>query len=129
MTGAAPEAREAYRIGVIADTHGLLRPEIFEIFEGVTLILHAGDFGNERILAELEAIAPVAAVAGNVDGVPQARWPSRRELETPAGRIAMTHGHLPSAPSTDLELMARSFSKFRPDIIVFGHSHIPYLGE
>ena len=56
------------RLGVIADTHGLLRPEVFEVFAGVDHILHAGDIGPLDILTELEAIAPVTAVFGNTDG-------------------------------------------------------------
>ena len=56
------------RLGVIADTHGLLRPEVFEVFAGVDHIIHAGDIGPLDILTELEAIAPVTAVFGNTDG-------------------------------------------------------------
>jgi len=55
------------RLGVISDTHGLLRPEVFEVFKEVDHILHAGDVGKPEILIELEAIAPVTAVYGNVD--------------------------------------------------------------
>ncbi|MEO8637124.1 MAG: metallophosphoesterase family protein, partial [Gemmatimonadales bacterium] len=56
------------RLGIIADTHGLLRPEVFEVFREVDLILHAGDIGPAALLTELEAIAPVTAVYGNTDG-------------------------------------------------------------
>ena len=56
------------RIGVISDTHGLLRPEVFEAFKSVDHILHSGDIGGEDVLDELRAIAPVTACAGNVDG-------------------------------------------------------------
>ena len=56
------------RIGVIADTHGLLRPEVFEVFREVDHILHAGDVGPASLLEELETIAPVTAVYGNTDG-------------------------------------------------------------
>src|ERR1700757_364499 len=55
-------------IGVISDTHGLLRPEAIEALKGVDRILHAGDVGDPDILRELEKIAPVTAVRGNVDG-------------------------------------------------------------
>ena len=55
------------KIGVISDTHGLVRPEVYKAFEGVDLILHAGDIGTMDVIIELEAIAPVKAVAGNVD--------------------------------------------------------------
>ena len=56
------------RLGVIADTHGLLRPEVFHAFAEVDHILHAGDLGPLDLLTELEAMAPVTAVYGNTDG-------------------------------------------------------------
>ena len=55
-------------IGIISDTHGLLRPEVYEAFHHVDRIIHAGDIGNENILQKLENIAPVTAVRGNMDG-------------------------------------------------------------
>jgi len=119
-----------YRIGVISDTHGYLHPDVFSIFEGVDLILHAGDVGGVDVLTELEAIASVQAICGNVDGPPDARLrPLTRELETPAGRIAMVHGHLPQAPSTNLEMVVDFFKGFQPQIIIYGHSHIPKLEQ
>jgi putative phosphoesterase len=117
-----------YRIGVISDTHGYLHPQVFDLFEGVDLILHGGDVGDDSLLIELETIAPVRAVSGNVDGRPDARRrPLTQEIETPAGRIAMTHGHLSGAPSTELDRMVASFSEFHPDIVIYGHSHVPKL--
>lgn len=116
-----------YRIGVVSDTHGRLRPEVFELLAGVDLILHGGDVGGDHLLTELEAIAPVKAVTGNVDGHPTPDRPLEQRLETPAARIAMAHGHLPEAPSTDLTRMAAHFADFHPDVIVYGHSHIPKL--
>lgn len=117
-----------YRIGVISDTHGRLSSRVFEIFKDLDMILHAGDIGSEDVLDALEIIAPVSAVAGNVDHIPPPHnSPMIRELETPAGRIGMTHGHLPSAPSSNHAKLVRHFSKFKPAIIVFGHSHIPCL--
>ncbi|MBI3736903.1 metallophosphoesterase family protein, partial [Candidatus Sumerlaeota bacterium] len=102
-----------YRIGVISDTHGLLRPDVFEIFRGVDLILHAGDIEGDDLLAELETIAPVQAVSGNVDfPTREGLRPMTRRIETPAGRIAMTHGHLDRAPSTRPDLMAEFFADF-----------------
>lgn len=54
-------------IGIISDTHGLVRPEVYEAFEGVDLILHAGDIGSLDVIIELEPVAPVRAVVGNID--------------------------------------------------------------
>lgn len=116
-----------YRIGVISDTHGWFHPSLPDVFEGVDLIIHGGDVGGDEILDRLEAIAPVHAVSGNVDGPPTERRPERRELETPVGRIAVTHGHLPGAPSTDRARLVAAFTDFKPRVVIYGHSHIPKL--
>jgi putative phosphoesterase len=106
------------RIGLIADTHGLVRPEIFGAFEGVTQILHAGDVGGRAVLKELEAIAPVHAVYGNVD------MPGDPDLEpalhvTLGGRtIHVSHGHELGSPTP-----ARLLIRYDADIIVYGHTH------
>ncbi|MCL5271715.1 MAG: metallophosphatase family protein [bacterium] len=119
-----------YRIGVIADTHGFVHPKVFDVFIGVQLILHAGDIGNEAVLDELETLAPVRAVSGNVDGVPDSRRrPMTQRLETPAGRIAVIHGHLAKANAGDAEALLAYLRPFKPDIVVFGHSHVPYCGQ
>ena len=59
--------RNSYRLGLISDTHGLLRREAVEALRGSELIVHAGDVGNPKILEELRKLAPVVAVRGNVD--------------------------------------------------------------
>ena len=119
-----------YSIGVISDTHGRLDPQVFTLFEGVDLIVHAGDIGGDDLLIELGAIAPVQAVSGNVDFPPdRATRPLWRTLKTPAGRIAVTHGHRAESPSTGLDMMHAYFRDFLPDIIIYGHSHVPKLEE
>ena len=81
------------RLGVISDTHGLLRPEVFEVFSGVDHILHAGDVGPLDILSELEAIAPVTAVYGNTDGFDiRAKLPHVAEVRLDGFDIVVTHG-------------------------------------
>ena len=65
---AAQRGAALMRLGVIADTHGLLRPQVFDAFAEVDHILHAGDLGSLDLLTELEALAPVTAVYGNTDG-------------------------------------------------------------
>lgn len=110
----------ATRIGLISDTHGKLRPEVFPIFEGVLRILHAGDVGGAEILAELEAIAPVTAVFGNTD-----RWELRRALPQIAivheagRRIVVVHGDVLGSP-TPARLVAAHPGV---DVIVYGHTH------
>ena len=111
---------EVAEIGVVSDTHGLLRSELFGLFEGVDLVLHGGDVGDPAILASLEAVAPVEAVWGNVDG-----WEVRdRTSEVRRGEIAglgwaVIHGH--QVP--DYDRLPHRF----PDagLIVHGHSHVP----
>jgi uncharacterized protein len=109
------------RVGLISDTHGRVRPEVFEVFEHVDLILHAGDVGGPGVLVELAAIAPVRAVAGNVDPV-DGGLPSTLDIELEGVRVHVSHGHEVGAP-TPLRMAARS----EADIIVFGHTHKPLV--
>lgn len=112
------------RLGIISDTHGLLRPEVFEAFRGVDQILHAGDVGPDSILVELEAIAPVTAVYGNTDGWDlRARLPQVASLELDGFRIVVTHGDQFGSPSP--EKLHAAFPE--AEIIIFGHTHQPLL--
>lgn len=108
------------RIGLISDTHGHLRPEVFERFSGVERILHAGDVGGGAILDDLSALAPVEAVWGNTDGwaVRAAARPSL-EVELEGLCFAVSHGHLVS----EFDRLVDEFPA--ADIIVHGHSHVP----
>jgi putative phosphoesterase len=112
------------RIGVIADTHGLLRREVFEVFAEVDHILHGGDVGTESILDELQAIAPVTAVYGNTDGSAlRSKLPRVARVELDGFTIIVTHGDQFGSPTPE-KLQAEY-----PDaeIIVFGHTHRPLL--
>ena len=112
------------RLGVISDTHGLLRPEVFDAFAGVDQILHAGDVGSVDVLLELETIAPVTAVYGNTDGFELRSTLSKAAtLQLDGFDIVVTHGHQFGSP-TQAALNAAF-----PDaqIIVFGHTHRPLL--
>ena len=112
------------RLGVISDTHGLLRPEVFDAFEGVDHILHAGDVGNPGILSDLKALAPVTAVYGNTDGVELRRMlPQVATLDLDGFDIVVTHGDQLGSPTP--EALQSAF----PDaqIIVYGHTHRPLL--
>ena len=127
MTGAETEAAggsEEVVIGLISDTHGLLRNEVYGAFEGVDEILHAGDIGDPAILDELEVIAPVQAVYGNVDGWDVRRRVSERvELERAGQRLVMIHGHQYGSPK--VEVLARDFPS--ASVIVYGHTHQPLI--
>jgi putative phosphoesterase len=111
-------------IGLISDTHGLLRNEVYRVFEHVDEIIHAGDVGDPSILTELEVIAPVHAVFGNVDGREvRDRVGETVELERLGHRIAVVHGHQWGSPRADDLLDAY------PDfsVIVYGHTHQPLV--
>ena len=104
-------------LGVISDTHGLLRPEAIEALRGVSLILHAGDVGAPEILVELRKIAPVTAVRGNVDhGSWASGLPTSEVLEIEGVSIYMLHG----LAELDLNPEAAGFG-----VVVYGHSHVP----
>ncbi len=112
--------------GLISDTHGYVHPDLFTIFEGVEAILHAGDVGGEHVLQELEAIAPVFAVAGNMDVV-SARMPPMRVVTLDFGVAVITHSHL--IPQRDLAGLVKHFKAQDPRLIVYGHTHIQYCAK
>lgn len=107
----------AERVGLISDTHGMLRPEVFEAFRDVDAILHAGDVGPDEILDELSAIAPVYAVQGNTDPIDNPRLPESRQFELAGKRIHLSHGHEVGAKPITL------LAAYDADIIIYGHTH------
>ena len=112
--------RSAIRIGVITDTHGLFDPAIRRHFRGVDHILHAGDIGDRSVIEQLEQIAPVTAVSGNVDDE-QSGYPSEAVIELAGRRIAIRHILYESGKLTK---DGRAFlDREQPDICVFGHTH------
>lgn len=111
-------------IGVIADTHGLVRAEVHQALAGVYLILHAGDVCGDEILEELGIIAPVAAVAGNCDPVDHPRLPSRIDRTIEGVRIHVSHGHELGVPRPDKLLAA-----YDADVIIYGHTHVPLVNR
>jgi putative phosphoesterase len=105
------------RIGLISDTHGLLRKEAVEALLGSELILHAGDVGKPEILEELKKVAPVVAVRGNVDTEPWAKaLPETAVAEVAATLIYVLH----DVNALDLNPATSDFH-----IVVSGHSHKP----
>lgn len=112
------------RIGIIADTHGLLRPQVFKVFEDVDHILHGGDVGKPEVLTDLEALAPVTAVYGNTDDQAlRARLPRVATLQLDGFEIVVTHGDQFGHPTPALLLTAFP----EAEIIVYGHTHRPLL--
>ena len=112
------------RLGIIADTHGTLRPEVFEVFAEVDHILHAGDVGPMGLLGELEALASVTAVYGNMDGYPvRSACPQVAAIQLEGFDVVVTHGDQFGSPTP------RVLHDAFPDaeIIVYGHTHRPLL--
>lgn len=108
-------------VGVISDTHGLLRPQALTALEGSHLIIHAGDVGSPDILARLRMVAPTIAVRGNVDTSPWGRTLAEVEVIEAAGRsIYMLH----DIGTLDLDPKAGGFAA-----VVYGHSHRPEAQE
>lgn len=113
------------RLGVIADTHGMLRPDVFDVFSQVDHILHAGDLGPLELLAELEAIAPVTAVYGNTDGWDvRAKLPQVARVMLDGFDIVVTHGDQFGRGVPNEKLHAAFPGA---DIIIHGHTHLPKL--
>lgn len=104
----------SYEVGVISDTHRLLRPEAILALEGCQAILHAGDIGDAAIISQLESIAPCYAVLGNCDEEIDFPWVVLQEMQ--GLRILLHHGHL-----------GINENDYRPDIVITGHTHIPEI--
>jgi putative phosphoesterase len=103
-------------VGVISDTHGLLRPQALAALAGSEVILHAGDVGGHDVLEELSRIAPVLAVRGNADGGWARLLPERRRLEL---------GDVPLLLLHDRALLGLDPGDAGLSLVVFGHSHRP----
>jgi uncharacterized protein len=112
-----------YRVGVISDTHGRLDDEIVELFAGVDRIVHAGDVGDERVLARLALVAPVTAVHGNMDArLPTGDLPSEATLEV--GRVRILVGHVKGTL-----LRAHDLARERIAVVVTGHTHRAQIAD
>ena len=104
-------------IGLVSDTHGLIRNSLFAALAGVSQILHAGDVGGQTVLDALSAIAPVEAVYGNVD-VLDGMLRQHAHVECGGVSIHVSHGHELGSPTPD-KLLAR----YDADVLVYGHTH------
>jgi putative phosphoesterase len=110
-----------FGLGVISDTHGLLRPEAVEALRGSDMIVHAGDVGSAEVLRELGKIAPVIAVRGNNDREPWAKdLPLNEAFEVGRASIYVLH----DVNELDLDPRAAGFS-----VVIAGHSHQPRSEE
>jgi putative phosphoesterase len=109
-------------IGLISDTHGLLRADVHEALAGVDLILHAGDVCGDEILDELALIAQVHAVVGNCDDPANPLLKGALDVEVAGARIHVSHGHELGVPRP-----AALVKAYDADVIVYGHTHRPLV--
>jgi putative phosphoesterase len=105
-------------VGLVADTHGLVRPDIFSALDGVELILHAGDVGGVEVLTELATIAPIEAVAGNTDPPGSPGLVAFLDREIDGVRIHVSHGHEVGRPTPE-----RLLARYPHEVLVYGHTH------
>jgi uncharacterized protein len=115
-------SRSTLAIGLVSDTHGLVRPQLPSILAGVDLIVHAGDVGGAAVLAALGAIARVEAVSGNVDDRHDPALPRERTLVLGGLTLHVSHGDELGSPRPET-LLAR----YDAGILVFGHTHKPLV--
>ena len=111
-------------IGLVSDTHGMVRASLFEALAGVELILHAGDVGPDDVLTELETIAPVRAVHGNTDHPGNPRHAAELLLDIGGVSIHVSHGHELGAPTPE-----RLLAVYPQRVIVYGHTHRQLITE
>ena len=115
------QSKNNYTIGIISDTHGLLRPEAVNALQGTDLIIHAGDIGDLHIIDKLETISPVVAVRGNMDNEIRAYKLKRTETVELSGHIVYI---LHDVSRLDIEPSAADIRA-----IIHGHSHRPAIQE
>jgi uncharacterized protein len=113
-------------IGVISDTHGKLDERVFELFEGVHRIIHAGDIGDEELIWRLEKIAPVIAVRGNNDANTMC-YPNER-MAVVEGRTFYVRHQFATVEKMNAA-QQRIIEQRMPDAVIFGHSHKAYIGK
>lgn len=111
-------------VGLISDTHGLVRADVHDALAGVSLILHAGDVGGDTILDELSLIAPVIAVRGNTDPPGNPRLAERIDRVIGGVRVHVSHGHELGSPT-----LPKLLAAYDADVIVHGHTHRQFIGR
>ncbi|MDQ6688888.1 MAG: metallophosphatase family protein [Gemmatimonadota bacterium] len=111
-------------VGLISDTHGLLRPGVHDALDGVEMILHAGDVGGSSILDELRVIAPVMAVSGNTDPPGDPDLAEEILLNIGGLKLHVSHGHEVGSPTP-----ARLATRYDADVVVYGHTHRQLVTE
>jgi putative phosphoesterase len=109
-------------LGLISDTHGLLRPGVHDALKGCALILHAGDVGGSGILDELRLIAPILAVFGNTDPPGDPELAPEITMKVDGMSVHVSHGHEVGSPTPE-----RLADRYDADVVVYGHTHRPLV--
>ena len=109
------------RVGIIADTHGVVHPRIAEVFAGVDQIIHAGDIGGDDVLDALRRIAPVTFVHGNNDDAS-----GFDVVRVTIGDVRFLVTHILPRPSKPSKNVMRALMREPADVVVYGHSHLPH---
>jgi putative phosphoesterase len=115
---------DTHLIGLISDTHGLIRPGVHSALTGVELILHAGDVGGATILDELRLIAPVRAVFGNTDPPDHPELSTELSVQVNGLRVHVSHGHEVGSPTPE-----KLAERYDADVVVYGHTHRPLVAR
>jgi putative phosphoesterase len=113
---------DTHLLGLISDTHGLIRPGVHNALTGVELILHAGDVGGTAILDELRLIAPVRAVFGNTDPPDHPELSTELSVQVNGLRVHVSHGHEVGSPTPE-----KLAERYDADVVVYGHTHRPLV--
>jgi putative phosphoesterase len=113
---------DTHLLGLISDTHGLIRPGVHSALTGVELILHAGDVGGTAILDELRLIAPVRAVFGNTDPPDHPELSTEVSVQVNGLRVHVSHGHEVGSPTPE-----KLAERYDADVVVYGHTHRPLV--
>lgn len=114
-------------IGVISDTHGKLDKQVLSLFAGVRRIIHAGDIGSEELIWELEKVAPVIAVRGNIDDAKTMCYPNERMAVIEGRTFYVRHQFATVEKMTAAQ--RHIIEQRMPDVVVFGHSHQAYAEQ
>jgi uncharacterized protein len=113
---------DTHLLGLISDTHGLIRPGVHSALTGVELILHAGDVGGTAILDELRLIAPVRAVFGNTDPPDHPELSTELSVQVNGLRVHVSHGNEVGSPTPE-----KLAERYDADVVVYGHTHRPLV--
>jgi putative phosphoesterase len=112
-------------LGILADTHGYLDPRVHGFLQGVDEILHAGDIGQDEIVLELETLAPVTAVRGNMDRSGRsATYRDWLAMSFEKRRVFVVHDL--GTPGQIRRGVSTSIRAYAPHVVIFGHTHTPY---